>query len=131
MCFWALGDFAMTYETLNGATPPDISLANILWIGFFPFAYVAVMMWMRHRGAEAALGQLPRRRHGRPGRQRRVHRLPLRRDQPAAGGDVKATAINLVYPTGDLFLFVLVLVGIMLLPVGDRPAGGWSARPVW
>ena len=47
MCFWALGDFAMTYDTLNGATPPDISLANILWIGFFPFAYVAVMMWMR------------------------------------------------------------------------------------
>src|SRR5690242_16516366 len=43
---WALGDFAMTYETLGGATPATISLANWLWIGFFPLAYVGVMVLM-------------------------------------------------------------------------------------
>ncbi len=47
MCFWAAGDFAMTAETLGGATPPDVSTANILWAGFYPFAYVGVMVLMR------------------------------------------------------------------------------------
>src|SRR5579875_3446036 len=33
-CAWALGDFAMTAETLNGATPATISVANALWACF-------------------------------------------------------------------------------------------------
>ena len=45
--FWALGDFAMTYESLGRATPATISLANWLWIGFFPLAYVGVMVLMQ------------------------------------------------------------------------------------
>jgi hypothetical protein len=43
-CVWAIGDFAMTYETLNGVTPATISAANYLWAGFFPLAYVGVMV---------------------------------------------------------------------------------------
>src|SRR5665811_1215620 len=43
-CAWAIGDFAMTHETLNGATPATISTANWLWAGFFPLAYVGVMV---------------------------------------------------------------------------------------
>ncbi len=45
-CAWAIGDFAMTAETLGGATPATISLANDLWAGFFPLAYVGVMVLM-------------------------------------------------------------------------------------
>src|SRR5579872_5626466 len=47
MCSWSIGDFAMTFETLNGATPATLSPANILWYGFFPLVYVGVMVLMR------------------------------------------------------------------------------------
>lgn len=35
-CSWALGDFAMTYETLGGASPASPSLANFLSAGALP-----------------------------------------------------------------------------------------------
>ena len=120
MCFWALGDFAMTYDTLNGATPPDISLANILWIGFFPFAYVAVMMWMRIEARKLTLANYLDGVMAALAASAVFIAFFFGVTNKAAGGDVKATAINLVYPMGDLFLFVLILVGIMLLPVGNK-----------
>ena len=46
-CAWALGDFAETYDTLGGAIPATISLANCLWALFFPLAYVGVMLLMQ------------------------------------------------------------------------------------
>jgi methyl-accepting chemotaxis protein len=47
MCSWAIGDFAMTYESVHNANPPTPVLANFLWAGFFPVAYVGVMLLMR------------------------------------------------------------------------------------
>ena len=120
MVFWSLGDYAMTYETLNGKTPATVSLANILWIGFFPFAYVAVMMLMRREakrldfasyldGVMAALA---------------VTALYVTFLFSAtvrySGGDVVNAAINVVYPFGDLFLVALVVVGLLFLPQGRR-----------
>ena len=42
-----LGDFAETYESIHNANPPTPVLANYLWVGFFPVAYVGVMLLMR------------------------------------------------------------------------------------
>ncbi len=120
MCLWSVGDFAMTYETLGGATPAAISLANILWVGFYPFAYVAVMMLMRHEarrlrtanyldGVMAALAATAL-----------FTAFLFDATVRATGTGLASTAINLVYPAGDLFLFVLVLVGIALLPADRR-----------
>ena len=47
MAAWAAGDVAMTIETLHGATPATLSVANVLWYGFFPLAYIGVMVLMR------------------------------------------------------------------------------------
>ena len=47
MCLWALGDFAETYAGLHNPNLPTPILANYLWAGFFPLAYVGVMMLMR------------------------------------------------------------------------------------
>jgi diguanylate cyclase len=47
MALWAIGDFAQTYEGLHNANPPTPVLANYLWVGFFPLAYVGVMLLMR------------------------------------------------------------------------------------
>ena len=46
MCLWAPGDFARTYESIHNANPHP-GLANYLWAGFFPVAYVGVMMLIR------------------------------------------------------------------------------------
>ncbi|HEY3766104.1 MAG TPA: methyl-accepting chemotaxis protein [Gaiellales bacterium] len=120
MCFWAVGDFAMTYETLGGRTPAAISLANILWAGFYPFAYVAVMMLIRQEarklrvanyldGVMAALAATAV-----------FTAFLFDSTVRASGGGVAGTAINLVYPAGDMFLFVLVVVGLILLPLDRR-----------
>ncbi|HET8980408.1 MAG TPA: methyl-accepting chemotaxis protein [Solirubrobacteraceae bacterium] len=124
---WSIGDFAMTAETLGGATPATISVANFWWAGFFPLAYVAVMVLMQRDvrkltaanyldGVVAALvtsaalvaflfGTIAR----------------------AAGGGNEAVAVNLVYPVGDLLLFGLTLIGFRLLPAGRRARWGLIA----
>ena len=117
---WALGDFAMTYESLGGATPATISLANWLWVGFFPLAYVGVMVLMQRDvrkltaanyldGVIAALVTAAA-----------LVAFAFHTIATAAGGGNESVAINLVYPVGDLLLFGLTLFGIRLLPVGQR-----------
>jgi methyl-accepting chemotaxis protein len=117
---WALGDFAMTYETLGGATPATISVANVLWVGFFPLAYVGVMLLMQRDvrkltaanyldGVVAALVTSAA-----------LVAFAFHAIANAAGGGNESVAINLVYPVGDLLLFGLTVLGIKLLPVGRR-----------
>jgi methyl-accepting chemotaxis protein len=120
---WAVGDFAMTYETLGGATPATISLANWLWIGFFPLAYVGVMVLMERDvrrltaanyldGVVATLVTSAA-----------LVAFAFHAIANAAGGGNESVAINLVYPVGDLLLFGLTLFGVRLLPAGQR--GRW------
>jgi Methyl-accepting chemotaxis protein (MCP) signalling domain len=120
MCFWASGDFAMTIETLGGAAAPTISAANFLWAAFYPLAYVAVMMLMRQEvkklrlanyldGVMAALAAAAM-----------FAAFAFQSTLNAAGGSKGSVAINLVYPLGDVLLFGLVLIGIVLLPVERR-----------
>jgi len=120
MCLWALGDFAETYAGLHNPDPPTPILANYLWAGFFPLAYVGVMMLMRQEVrkfttanyldgvvvtlmcaaafAAFAFGAI---RH-------------------AAGDDSVTVAWNLIYPVGDLLLLILTLGAAALVPAGRR-----------
>lgn len=120
MVAWAAGDVAMTIETLHGATPPTLSVANVLWFGFFPLAYVGSMLLM----------------------QRDVRRFTLANYLDgviaclltaalftafafhwvvkASGGDTVNAVVNVIYPLGDLLLLVLVALPILLLPKGKR-----------
>ncbi len=117
---WAVGDFAMTYETLGGATPATISVANWLWVGFFPLAYVGVMVLMQRDvrrlsaanyldGVIAALVTSAA-----------LVAFAFHGIATAAGGGNESVAINLVYPVGDLLLFGLTVFGVRLLPAGQR-----------
>src|SRR6185437_163531 len=47
MALWSIGDFAMTYEGIQNPDLPTPVLANYLWVGFFPVAYMGVMLLMR------------------------------------------------------------------------------------
>jgi hypothetical protein len=44
---WALGDFTLTIESLGGAAPGSPSVADAFYVGFFPIAYVALVLFVR------------------------------------------------------------------------------------
>jgi methyl-accepting chemotaxis protein len=120
MCSWAIGDFANTIMSLGGSAPPVPALPNYLWAGFFPAAYVGVMLLMRQEvrkftaanyldgvvatltcaAAFAAFAFGP------------IHQ--------AAGGSSETVAVNLVYPVADLLLMILTLMGAAMLAAGRR-----------
>ncbi|HTU84685.1 MAG TPA: methyl-accepting chemotaxis protein [Solirubrobacteraceae bacterium] len=119
-CLWALGDFAMTYETIHNANPPTPVLANYLWAGFFPLAYVGVMMLMRQEvrkftaanyldGVVATLTCAAA-----------FAAFAFSAIQKAAGGDAVTVAWNLIYPVGDILLLILTLGAAALLPAARR-----------
>ena len=64
---WSLGDVVSTLESLGGATPSTPSPADLCYLGFFPLASIALVLFMRGEikrgdtlrwldGAIAALG---------------------------------------------------------------------------
>ncbi len=119
-CAWALGDFATTAESLGGATPPTLSLANYLWAGFFPLAYVGVMVLMQRDvkklsaanyldGVVATLVTAAA-----------LVAFAFHAIVKASGAGTEGAAVNLVYPVGDLLLFGLTVLGIVMLPAGRR-----------
>ncbi|MGN6378530.1 MAG: methyl-accepting chemotaxis protein [Gaiellales bacterium] len=120
MAFWALGDFAMTYETLGGKEPATVSAANILWIGFYPFAYLAVMMLMRQEARKLTLANYLDGVMAALAASALFITFLFSATVSASGGDTANAAINLVYPAGDLFLFGLAAIGIVLLPAHRR-----------
>src|SRR5579862_2635469 len=120
MCFWASGDFAMTIETLGGATAADISLANFLWAAFYPLAYVAVMMLIRQEAKKLRLANYLDGVMAALAAAAVFAAFAFHSTLNAAGGSRASVAINLVYPFGDVLLFVLVLIGIVLLPAERR-----------
>jgi methyl-accepting chemotaxis protein len=118
--FWAVGDFAMTYETLGGATPATISLANWLWIGFFPLAYVGVMVLMERDVRKLSAANYLDGVVATLVTSAALVAFAFHGIATAAGGGNESVAINLVYPVGDLLLFGLTLFGVRLLPAGQR-----------
>jgi methyl-accepting chemotaxis protein len=126
-CAWALGDFALTYETLNGATPATISAANVLWAGFFPLAYIGVMVLMqrdvkRLTAANYLDGVIATLVTAAALVAFFFHPIAV-----AAGGGNEAVGVNLVYPVGDLLLLGLTVLGIVMLPAGRRARWFWIA----
>jgi methyl-accepting chemotaxis protein len=120
MCLWALGDFAMTYEGLHNANPPTPVLANYLWVGFFPLAYVGVMMLMRQQvrkftaanyldGVVVTLTCAAA-----------FAAFAFGFIQKAVGDDSVTVAWNLIYPVGDILLLILTLGAAALVPAGRR-----------
>ncbi|HYB25119.1 MAG TPA: methyl-accepting chemotaxis protein [Solirubrobacteraceae bacterium] len=120
MCLWAFGDFAMTYESIHNANPPTPVLANYLWAGFFPMAYVGVMLLMRQEvrkftaanyldGVVVALTCAAA-----------FAAFAFGTIQKAAGDDSVTVAWNLIYPVGDILLLILTLGAAALVPARRR-----------
>ncbi len=118
---WALGDLVLTAESLGGATPPAPSLADVFYLGFYPLAYVAVVIFIRGDtrrlttpswldGAVASMGTASV-----------CAAFVFARVLHLTGGDPAATATNLAYPIGDVLLLSLIMGGSTVMP-GRRKA---------
>jgi diguanylate cyclase (GGDEF)-like protein len=120
---WALGDLTLTVESLGGATPPVPSLADAFYLGFFPIAYVAIVLLVRGEtrrlttpswldGGVAGLGAAAL-----------CAAFVFPDVLKAAGGSSLEVATNLAYPVGDLLLLALVVGGVAVL--SGRKKGPW------
>ncbi len=120
---WAVGDTVWTAQTLRGAMPPSPSWADAFWLGFYPPAYLAVVLFMRREvrwiaesswldGAVAALGAASV-----------CAAFAFQGLAQSAGASPLAKATNLAYPIGDLVLFALVVGGTTLL--SGRTTAPW------
>lgn len=118
---WSIGDVALTAESVGGATPPTPSLADAFYLGFFPLAYVAVVLFIRGDvrrlntpswldSAVAGLGAAAV-----------CAAFAFHSVEHLAGGNGLAVATNLAYPVGDLLLLILVAGGATML-AGRRKA---------
>ena len=121
---WALGDFVATYL---GDNAPTLALNNYLWAGFFPLAYVGVMVLMQRDVKKLTAANYL---DGVVATLITAAALAAFAFQPivaASGGGAEFVAVNIVYPVGDLLLLALTLFGVMLLPVGQRARWGLLA----
>jgi methyl-accepting chemotaxis protein len=120
MALWSIGDFAMTYEGIQNPNPPTPVLANYLWVGFFPVAYVGVMLLMRQEvrkftaanyldGVVATLTCAAA-----------FAAFAFGAIRHAVGDDSVTVAWNLIYPVGDILLLILTLIAAAMLAPGRR-----------
>jgi methyl-accepting chemotaxis protein len=120
MALWAIGDFHVTYVSLHNDSVPTPVLANYLWAGFFPLAYVGVMLLMRQEvrkftaanyldGVVVTLTCAAA-----------FAAFAFGAIQQAVGDDAVTVAWNLIYPVGDILLLILTLGAAAMLPPGRR-----------
>ncbi len=114
MC-WALGDTVLTIESLGGATPSTPSLADAFYPLFFPFCYVALVLFIRGEtrklsspnwldGAVAGLGAAA---------VCAAFAFATLANSTHQGG--LALVVNLAYPIGDVLLLLLVVGGTAVM----------------
>ena len=113
---WAIGDAVLAAESSGGASPDTPSLADLFYLGFYPIAYVAILMLIRTEvrkfltlswldGAVAGLGAAAL-----------CAAFAFNTIMQTTGDSPLAVATNLAYPAGDLLLFALVVAGTTVLP---------------
>jgi len=105
---WTVGDVALTIESLGGATPTVPSVADLFYLGFFPLAFAAILLFTRGEirggeqpnwldGAIATLGMAAL-----------CSGFAFHGLEQLFEGASLSVATNLAYPVGDLILLGIV-----------------------
>ncbi|MGO9557640.1 MAG: putative bifunctional diguanylate cyclase/phosphodiesterase [Acidimicrobiales bacterium] len=113
---WCGGDIALTIQSLGGRQPSSPSVADIFYLGFYPLAYIAIVLFMRGElrrltapswldGAVAGLGAAAV-----------CAAFAFHNIIHSTGGHTLSAAVNVAYPIGDLLLLALVVGGTAVLP---------------
>ena len=112
---WALGDVALTVESLGGATPSVPSIADGFYVGFYPLCFISFIMVIR-RGTSGSLvaTSLDGVIAGFAVAAMSAAFL-FSAVLHATGGSDLSTATNMAYPVGDFLLLALALGGITIL----------------
>ena len=123
LTLWAAGDTYYTHVFGNDPNPPAPSIADIGYLGFFPFAYVGFILLVRSRvpkltpavwidgfTAVLAVGALGA-------------AVVFEAVLQSTTGSAAAVATNLAYPLGDVILMALVVGAFALM--SWRPGRAW------
>jgi diguanylate cyclase (GGDEF)-like protein len=121
MASWALGDTTFTVESLGGATPSVPSVADIFFLGFYPLAYVAAVIFIRGDSKRLTTPSWLDGAVASVGTSSVCAAFLFSRVLHATGGGAAAAATNLAYPIGDVLLLSLVMGGSTVMP-GRRKA---------
>jgi diguanylate cyclase (GGDEF)-like protein len=121
LVMWSLGDFALTVESRGGVTPAAPSLADVFYLGFYPLAYVAAVIFMRGEVRKLATPSWLDGAVASAGTASVCAAFVFERVLHLTGGNSAATATNLAYPIGDVLLLSLVMGGSTVMS-GRRKA---------
>ncbi|HMG98341.1 MAG TPA: hypothetical protein VK546_05420, partial [Gaiellales bacterium] len=120
---WTGGDLVWTLWLDNVANPPYPSLADALYLGFYPAMYVGLTLLMRSHFRHIGVGLWL------DGLVVGLTLAALGADLifpavlQASTGSAAAVGVNLAYPFGDFLLLVFIAVGFALS--GWRPGRQW------
>ena len=117
---WGLGDVALTAESAGGAEPPTPSVADGLYVCFFPLCYLAIAMLLRGQTRGSALTLWLDRAIAGLGVASLFAAFVLHPVLKAVGGWSLASATSMAYPIGDLLLLAVVVGGLTALASGGR-----------
>ena len=118
---WAVGDLALTVESLGGATPPTPSVADAFYVGFFPLCFLAFALLIRRGNRSSLLATSLDGLIAGLGVAALSAAFVVAAVVRVTGGGALAAATNLIYPLGDVLLFALCVAGVLVLPRGFRP----------
>jgi hypothetical protein len=116
---YACGTFCWWWWVAPLEKPPYPSLADLLWLSFYPLAYVATVLLVRPRVHRLQASMWLDGLVGGLGAAALAAALVFRAVLDVTGGGVAAVAVTLIYPVADLLLLVLVIGALGLL--GGRP----------
>jgi two-component system cell cycle response regulator len=107
----------------DSAYPPFPSPADALWLAFYPPAFAALYILLRHRAGAPRKGVWLDALVGGLGIGGASAALVFEQVLDHTAGTAAAVATNLAYPVGDLGLLALVVVALTVT--------GWNAPGVW
>jgi two-component system, sensor histidine kinase and response regulator len=118
---WALGDVALTIESLGGATPSVPSVADAFYVLFFPLCFAAFALLIRRGNRASLLATTLDGLIAGLGVAALSAAFVVAAVIRATGDGRMAVATNLAYPLGDVLLLALAVGGLLVLPRGFRP----------
>jgi diguanylate cyclase len=120
---WSLGDVVLTFESLGGKTVPVPSWADLCYLGFYPLAYVGVVLFMRGQIRRLTVDSWLDALVAGLGAAALCSAFAFHSIAHAAGSGSLATATNLAYPIGDVLLLGLAVGGTAVMT--GRRLGPW------
>ena len=121
---WTIGDVATTVESFHGQTPAVPSVADLFYLGFYPLAYIAIVVFLRAEARGLTRSSWLDGLVAGMGAASVCATYAFHGALLTAGGSKLTLATNLAYPVGDLLLLALIAGGTNLLPKGRR--GPWA-----